>query len=527
MHHTSLSVPTSRLLVVLLLSALAVSSSGPSAIAQSAPALLYAVTASNRLIAFDAGDPGRLLGSMPITNLAAGEQIVGIDVRPANNWLYGLGSSNQLYLINQFTGAATRIGAPFTPALTGAAFGFDFNPTVDRIRVVTNTGQNLRLHPDTGAVAAVDGALRYAPADPNASRTPRIVGAAYTNPDNDPGTGTTLFDVDSLLDISVTQNPPNDGVLNTFAPLGADAGDRVGFDISLTSFFLSVQPQGSTTSVLIQVTNGQRRDAGTIGGGEAITGLAASLGAPFVAPSERVYAVAGGGELVSFNASAPGTILTRSAITGLNAGERIAGIDFRPVNNWLYGLGTGSQLYVIDPRSGVASRVGAPLSTPLAGNEFGFDFNPSVDRIRVVSDTGQNLRLHPDTGAIAAVDGALAFAPADVNAGRTPRVVGAAYTNPDNNPATGTTLFVIDAALDIGAIQDPPNAGTLNTFMPLGGNATDVLGFDIGATRALIAVAPGGSSPSLLFDVANGARRNLGVIGSGETIRGIAISLTP
>ena len=51
-------------------------------------------------------------------------------------------------------------GAPaFTPALSGTAFGFDFNPTVDRIRVVSDTGQNLRLNPDTGAVAAVDGAL--------------------------------------------------------------------------------------------------------------------------------------------------------------------------------------------------------------------------------------------------------------------------------------------------------------------------------------------------------------------------------
>jgi Domain of unknown function (DUF4394) len=169
--------------------------------------------------------------------------------------------------------------------------------------------------------------------------------------------------------------------------------------------------------------------------------------------------------------------------------------------------------------------VGAPLPTGLVGIEFGFDFNPTVDRIRVVSDAGQNLRLHPDTGAVAAVDGSLNYAAGDANAGRQPRVVGAAYTNPDNNPATGTTLFVIDSSLDIGATQDPPNAGTLNTFMSLGANAGDLLGFDISLTQVLVVVSPAPSAASVLFDVANGARRNLGIIGNGEVIRGLAISL--
>ena len=44
----------------------------------------------------------------------------------------------------------------FAPLLDGTEFGVDFNPQVDRLRVVSNSGQNLRLHPDTGAVAAVD-----------------------------------------------------------------------------------------------------------------------------------------------------------------------------------------------------------------------------------------------------------------------------------------------------------------------------------------------------------------------------------
>jgi hypothetical protein len=238
-----------------------------------------------------------------------------------------------------------------------------------------------------------------------------------------------------------------------------------------------------------------------------------------------VFAVNSAGELISFNANSAGTILSRVGVAGLNAGETILGIDFRPANNLLYGLGSSSQLYTIDTQTGFASRVGPPLTTALSGTEFGFDFNPTVDRIRVVSDTGQNLRLHPETGAVAAVDTSLGYAPSDANAGRQPRVVGAAYTNPDNNPATGTTLFVIDAGLDLGAVQDPPNAGVLNTFSPFGADVGDVLSFDISTTQILIAVAPNRGSASSLFDVANGARRNLGTIGNGENIRGLAISL--
>jgi hypothetical protein len=493
--------------------------------AQNAGVLLYGVTASNRLIAFTSAAPGQLLNDVPIANLAAGERIVGLDMRPANNWLYGLGSTSQLYVINPVTGAAIRIGAPFTPALSGTDFGFDFNPTVDRIRVVSNSGQNLRLHPDTGAAAAVDGALSYAAGDANAGRVPGVTAVAYTNPDNDPATGTTLFDIDAALDVVAVQNPPNDGRLNTQDPLGIDAGN-LGFDIGLASdFYASIQSPGGSSSSLFSMIGAQRNALGTIGGGEPVVSLAVSLGAPFSPPAERVYAVNSAGELLGFDANRASSPLSRAALTGLNAGERIVGIDFRPANNLLYGLGSANQLYIIDPRTGISARVGPPLSAPLAGTEFGFDFNPTVDRIRVVGDSGQNLRLHPDTGAVAAVDGTLAYAPSDVNAGRSPRVVGAAYTNPDNNPATGTTLFVIDAGLDLGAVQDPPNAGTLNTFQAFGADVGDVTSFDISFTQILIATAPSASSPTLLFDVANGARRNLGVIGNSETVRGLAISL--
>ncbi|GAA1302141.1 DUF4394 domain-containing protein [Saccharothrix xinjiangensis] len=162
------------------------------------------------------------------------DRLVGIDVRPAGGALYGIGRSGRLYTVDPRTGQATGIGAPVV--LEGRAVGFDFNPTVDRIRLVTSTGQNLRLHPDTGAVAAVDGALAY----PDARTTPKVAAAGYTNSVAG-ATSTTLYAIDSARGTLVTQGTragvtpvvsPNTGQLFTVGRLGAriDAGN--GFDIS-------------------------------------------------------------------------------------------------------------------------------------------------------------------------------------------------------------------------------------------------------------------------------------------------------
>lgn len=113
---------------------------------------IYGVTVFNNLVSFERASPTTIYSRVPMTGLQPSEQILGIDFRPANGLLYGLGSTSRLYTINTATGVATQVGAgQFSPLLSGADFGFDFNPSVDRIRVVSNTDQNLRLNPDTGA----------------------------------------------------------------------------------------------------------------------------------------------------------------------------------------------------------------------------------------------------------------------------------------------------------------------------------------------------------------------------------------
>ena len=245
--------------------------------------LFYGVDAQNRIVTFN-GDTPSSIARVAFTGLPAGEQIVGLDVRPANKQVVALGSTSRLYRIDVATGAATAIGtAPFVPPLAGSSFGFDFNPTVDRIRVTSDARQNLRLHPDTGATAAVDGPLTYAAGDTGAASAPRIVGSAYTNSVAG-ATTTQLFDLDAGRDSLVLQNPPNAGTLVTVGALGIDIGDNAGFDISAVDgvAYASAQVGRSSSSQLyrISLSTGAATLVGRIGGGSPLRALAALGTAP-------------------------------------------------------------------------------------------------------------------------------------------------------------------------------------------------------------------------------------------------------
>lgn len=200
---------------------------------------VVALTSGNRLLFFQPATPGTITRTVTVTNLQPGEILLGIDQRPANGQLYAVGSTGRLYTLDTTTGAATLVASlaadpadatnPFT-ALNGTAFGVDFNPVPDRLRVVSNAEQNLRINPTSG-LTTTDDVLAYGALDINVGVNPNVVGSAYAN--NLAGaTTTTLFGIDSNLDILVIQNPPNNGTLNTVGPLGADTSDQVGFDIS-------------------------------------------------------------------------------------------------------------------------------------------------------------------------------------------------------------------------------------------------------------------------------------------------------
>lgn len=239
---------------------------------------VVALTSGNRLLFFDSATPGTVTKLITI-NTVGNETLVGIDFRPATGDLYAFGPSGRLYVLNLTSNAATTPAGTAT-GLAGTRFGFDFNPTVDRIRVVNENDQNVRLHPDTGAIAGTDNTLAFAATDVNTGANPNVVAVAYTN--NFAGAGATvLYDIDSSLNALLVQSNPNGGTLNTVGPLGVDTTDNVGFDISArTGVAFASLTVGTTTGLYtINLGSGAATLVGTIAdagilGAETVTDIA-------------------------------------------------------------------------------------------------------------------------------------------------------------------------------------------------------------------------------------------------------------
>lgn len=463
----------------------------------------YGLTASNSLVKYNAKNVEDAISTLPITGLQAAESILSIDFRPGTGQLYGLGSSSRLYVINTNTGAATMVGTdPFAFGLTAASLaGFDFNPNVDRIRVVTANGVNLRLNPETGAIAATDTNLNPG--------SPSISAAAYTN--NYAGASSTeLFVIDNTTGMLYKQDPPNAGTLTEIGSLGIDGtiSGNGGFDIASDGLGLaSLTVDGENRLYLMNTATGKAKDLGKLE--TAIIGLA-------IPTAHVAYAADSSNNLHIFNLSEPGTPMMK-AITGLQAAEGIVGIDMRPVNGQLYALGSTGRLYTINTATGTATMVGAGPVNVLSGTDFGFDFNPTVDRIRVVSNTGQNFRINPNDGSLSANDG-------NLNPG-TPNVTGAAYSN--NFPgASSTVLYDIDATTDVLYTQNPPNAGTLVSIGSLGIDISSSNGFDIGGTSnmAYALLTVGGTNSIYTINTSTGAAM-LSRSFPSATIKGFAVGL--
>jgi hypothetical protein len=195
------------------------------------------------------------------------------------------------------------------------------------------------------------------------------------------------------------------------------------------------------------------------------------------APRLTVFGLTSDQRLVKFEECKPGRLREVGTVSGLQDDDMtLVGIDFRVQDGQLYGLGDGGGIYTIDTATAVASKA-EELDVDLQGDSFGVDFNPAADALRIISDTGQNLR-HPFAGPLqfqTQTDMALNYTPGTSATG----VTGAAYTNNDLDPNTGTTLFDVDTMLDQVAIQSPPNNGSLVATGLLTVDADTAVGFDI------------------------------------------------
>jgi hypothetical protein len=259
----------------------------------------------------------------------------------------------------------------------------------------------------------------------------------------------------------------------------------------------------------------------------------ASIGLASQSGAETIYAVTTTNVLLSFDSATPATVTTIGPITGLQAGENILAIDLRPATGQLYGLGSSSRLYTINPTTAAASPVGAAGAfTLVMAAQFGFDFNPITDEIRVVSSTlGQNIRLDPDTGALVNADPALGYVTGDPGFGTNPSVTASAYANNFSGTLL-TGLYGLEVSRDSLVIQAGIAQNALTTVGPLGFSFIGFHGFDISGLTNIGYVSLQTPSPSLLWNfytinLGTGALNLVGTIATGGPaigIRGITVA---
>src|ERR1700693_3741042 len=187
---------------------------------------------SQSLVALSNGDTLTLIspkdwkatGSVKIK----GAKLVGIDVRPADNMLYGVTDHGCIVTTDPKTGAVTQKAELSTKPAAGVVLTVDFNPVADRLRIIGSDGMNLRVNVDDGKVT-VDGGLKFADTDMHKGEKPNIVAGAYINSVKG-AKETALYDIDGTIGALFKQAPPNDGILAAVSKLGVKA-TTVAFDI--------------------------------------------------------------------------------------------------------------------------------------------------------------------------------------------------------------------------------------------------------------------------------------------------------
>ena len=526
----------------------------PFASAQSAEQSYYLLTADSSLAQVLENRTSTPTAAVPVSGLNIGDQLVAIDVRPQTGRLYGLGQNPktgtvQLYILQMNSGTASAfalgsaqsfVDAAGLPLLILAnAFDIDFNPSVDRIRVVTTNGMNFRMNPNdgllldgnfggaAGSVAGVNPDARLNVGGANA----QAMGTAYTN--NEINTSiTTQYTLDHITNQLYIQNPPNAGTLVspltiTVGGLPLDFAGDGGLDIQagISAANSGAGAAGDAAAVLISggmsrlyrinLATGVATVRGSNLGGLNVIDLAVA--------NSRATALTlsnTGLQLARFNLDAPGTT-GLAVVSGVALGERLVGMDLRPRTGQVFALGIDAlldrgTLYRLEPQSSGATAVVTAIGTTgqiafvdasgqvvnLTDVSIGMDFNPVADRVRIVDAGGNNFRVNPDTGA--PVDGDTNAAGVNPDGNITgplaTQLAATAYTNNSNAPVA-TTQYTLDQLSSKLYVQNPPNSGmqTLGLDVKLGGQTLDFgggVGFDI---------APGVFTPAANVPVTAGA----------------------
>ncbi|MFJ3921606.1 DUF4394 domain-containing protein [Streptomyces sp. NPDC090022] len=238
------------------------------------------LTSDQRLVEFDVHKPSKTWSLGKVSGLSGDTKLVGIDFRVQNEKLYGVGDRGGIYTLNTTNAKAMKV-SQLTVALAGSTFGVDFNPAANRLRVISNTGQNLRHNIDDAAApltTIVDGTLTNPTMPPSTAMG--VTGAAYTNNDLNAATATTLFDLDTMADRISLQSPANAGTLAPTGNLGVDAALDAGFDIysdpksGMNHGFAAIGTGGSYRLYAVDVLAGKATHKGAFPQRYQVTDLA-------------------------------------------------------------------------------------------------------------------------------------------------------------------------------------------------------------------------------------------------------------
>ena len=248
--------------------------------------LIYGMTTASsastapglRLVSFDSATPGILTDRGAFTGIVANHSVRSIDFRPATGVLYAISSNGtnaaQLYTVNLTNAVLTPVGAGISLGTNASPrVEMDFNPTADRIRVITGSAStannNFRVNPNTGTLVLTDTNLVIDTADPNAPYTGfSMIAAAYSN--NTAGAASTTlyvydYNTDAIFNVGSvggTPTSPNTGIFFTAdVPTGfLTTQAALGMDISGATGTLFVVHDGATTAttsgLFTRTTNG-------------------------------------------------------------------------------------------------------------------------------------------------------------------------------------------------------------------------------------------------------------------------------
>jgi len=237
----------------------------------------------------------------------------------------------------------------------------------------------------------------------------------------------------------------------------------------------------------INLTSGALSGSGSLIGDGTLDIRGLALPAPKL---PIVYGLTTAGTILTFGPQAPVELLSAPlAISGLNGGDELVALHFRPSDQKLFALSRVGNLYTIDPTPtspptsvfaatpvsgaslhGDPNDNAAPFFTALGDGTFAMDFDPAISgqadaaALRIVGASGaQYFRANAANGNTFA-DSALALpspgsAPCNTTSGSSPalRLAGASYSK-------NSTLYVIDS---------DANASCLYIASPTGGTGTN------------------------------------------------------